>query len=132
MRKNWIIALFAAVLLFMSSSCKTKNDEFSSPEKVMEKFSVAFVTADFDNMYKYSVLHDAALIRNLQKYMRNNPEQLKKMNAYKVEVENTQCEYINDSLAVCKCSFTCDNKKQTLEFRVKKQEEKWLVDVSED
>ena len=84
MRKNWIIALLAAVLLFVSSSCKTKNDEFSSPEKVMEKFSVAFVTADFDNMYKYSVLHDAALIRNLQKYMRNNPEQLKKMNAYKV------------------------------------------------
>lgn len=131
MRKNWIIALLVAALLFVSS-CKKKNDEFSSPEKVMEKFSVAFVTADFDNMYKYSVLHDAALIRNLQKYMRNNPEQLKKMNAYEVTVENTQCEYINDSLALCKCSLTCDNKKQTLKFRAKKQEGKWLVDVSED
>ncbi|MBR4919480.1 MAG: hypothetical protein IKZ52_09725 [Bacteroidales bacterium] len=131
MRKNWIIALLAAVLLFVSS-CKNKNDEFSSPEKVMEKFSVAFVTADFDNMYKYSVVHDVPLIRNLQKYMRNNPEQLKKMNAYEVTVENTQCEYINDSLAVCKCNLTCDKKKQTLEFRVKKHEEKWLVDISID
>ena len=131
MKKNWIFALLAVVLLFVSS-CKNKNNEFSTPEKVMEKFTVAFVTADFDEMYKYSVAHVAPLIRNLQKYMRNNPEQLKKMNSYEVEVLDTQCKYINDSLAVCKCNFTCNNEKKSLEFRVKKQEEKWLVDVSED
>ena len=131
MRKIRIIALvFIGLLLF--SSCKDKNKDFSTPERVMEKFSVAFVTADFDAMYKYSVAHDAALFRNLQKYMRNNPERLKMMNESKVEVLDTKCKYVNDSLAVCTCHFTCNNEKKSLEFRVKKQEEKWLVDVSED
>lgn len=131
MRKIRIIALVAIGLLFFSS-CRDKNKDFSSPEKVMEKFSVAFVTADFDDMYKYSVPYDAALIRNLQKYMRNNPEQLKKMNEYEVEVIDTKCKYVNDSLAICKCNFMCDKKKKSLEFRVKKQEDKWLVEMSEN
>lgn len=131
MAKNRILMLVAAALV-LSAACKNKNDVYSSPEKVMEKFSVAFVTADFDDMYKYSVPHDAALIRSLQKYMRNNPEKLKEMNEKKVEVTGTTCEYVNDSLAVCKCDFLYDKEKASLRYRVKKEDGKWLVDVTED
>ncbi len=113
-------------------SCDSKTDIYKSPEKVTEKFIVAFYTADFENMYKLSVPHTQPLIRNLQKSMRNNPERLKTMNANHVEVQNIKCEYINDTLAMCSCQFTCENQPKKTSYRAKKMDGKWLVDISED
>lgn len=131
MRKLEIFVLFAAIIA-MFTACKSDKDIYSTPEKVMETFTVAFVTADFDVMYKTTVPHDAALIRDMQKYMRNDPERAKKMNELKVDVKDTECKYTNDTLALCTCRFFCDNRDQSITFRTKKLDGKWLVDMSED
>lgn len=131
MRKIKIVVILALAVV-LAVSCKSKSEVYSKPETVMEKFVTAFVTADFETMYKFSVPRDAALIRNIQKYMRNNPERLKQMNAFKVEIQETTCKYYNDTTALCKCKYLCDKQKKTAEFKVKKQGDKWLVDMAED
>jgi len=131
MRKLKIVVLVVLVAV-AAVACKSKTSVYKSPEKVTESFVKAFATADFENMYKYSVPANAVIIRNMQKTMRNYPEQMEKLQNNVVEVQKVSCNQINDSLAVCKCDFKMEDGDHNVEFRVKKMREKWLVDMSEN
>lgn len=130
--KNIKIIVLAVIVAFGCISCKSKTDVYKSPEKVTEVFVKAFVTADFDNMYKYSVPSNAVIIRNIQKTMRNYPEKLAELQKNEVEVQNVTAKQINDTLAICKCNFKLKDGAHNSEYRVKKMDGKWLVDMSEN
>ena len=67
------IVLFFVLAVVLAVSCKSKSEIYSKPETVTERFVKAFVTADFETMYKCTVPRNAALIREIQKSMRDNP-----------------------------------------------------------
>lgn len=130
--RKYILIAFAAFAMVVFGSCKTKTDVYSTPEKVTSEFVTAFMTADFDNMYKYTVPRNARLIQNIQKMMRERPERLATLQKNKIEIQDVACEYDNDSLALCTCKFTCNGESQSAPYRVKKIEGKWLVDMTEN
>jgi len=131
MRKIRIIVLVVLVAI-TAVACKSKTSVYKSPEKVTESFVKAFATADFENMYKYSVPANAVIIRNMQKTMRKYPEKMAELQSNEVEIQKVTCDPINDSLVRCKCTFKMKDGDHDVEFRVKKMEEKWLVDMSEN
>lgn len=131
MRKIKLFTLIA--LAFVACfACKSKTDIYKSPEKVADAFVKAYVTADFDNMYKYTVPANVVFVRNIQKSMRAYPEKLAELQNSEVEILNLTCKPSNDSLTMCKCSFKVNNASHDLEFRMKKIDGKWLVDMSEN
>ncbi len=125
-------AFLVAATAVALHSCKSEN-VYSSPEKVSQAFVTAFLTADFDNMYKLTVKNNAVLITNLQKFMKQHPDKLEQMHGAEVMVDDPiKCTFVNDSLAVCDCSYTRGGTKSKMELRVKKKEDKWLVDISDE
>ncbi len=65
--------------------------------------------------------------------MKQYPDKLEQMHGLEVVIEEPiGCSYVNDTLAVCKCDFTRGGKKSKMELRVKKKEDKWLVDMSDE
>jgi hypothetical protein len=131
MKRLGFVFLLAALAVSLHS-CKSKN-VYSSPEKVSQAFVTAFQTADFDNMYKYTVKSNAVVITNLQKFMKQHPDKLEQMHGLEVKIEEpVGCTYENDSLAVCECNFTRNGQKNKMVLRVKKKEDKWLVDMSDE
>jgi len=131
MKKLELFVLIVVMTLF-GVSCKNKNDVYSTPEKVMTEFVPAYLTADFESMFKYTVPTDAVLLRNIQKMLREHPERLEKLQQTEVTIEKMSCKFLNDTLAVCTCDFTANQEKSTTEFRVKKIDGKWLVEMSEN
>ncbi len=131
MKRLGFVLLVAATVVALHS-CKSKN-VYSSPEKVSRAFVMAFQTADFDNMYKLTVKNNAVLITNVQKFMKQHPDKLEQMHGFEVIIDDPiGCTYVNDSLAVCECGFTRSGKKSKMVLRVKKKEDKWLVDMSDE
>jgi hypothetical protein len=128
------LELFAIVVVMtlLCVSCKNKNDVYSTPEKVMTEFIPAYLTADFESMFKYTVPTDAVLLRNIQKMLREHPDRLQKLQQTEVTIEKMSSKFVNDTLAICTCDFTADNEKSSTEFRVKKIDGKWLVEMSEN
>ena len=119
-------------MTFAIVSCKNKNDVYTSPEKVMTEFVPAYLTADFDAMFKYTVPTNGVLLRNIQKMLREHPDRMEKLQQTEVTIHDVSCQYLNDTLAVCTCDFTADKEKSSTEFRVKKINGKWLVDITEN
>ena len=131
MKRLFFVFLVAATAVALHS-CKSKN-VYSSPENVSRAFVTAFQTADFDNMYKFTVKNNAVLVTNLQKFMKQHPDKLEQMHGLEVVIEDPiGCTYENDSLAVCECNFTRSGQKSKMVLRVKKKEDKWLVDMSDE
>ena len=83
-------------------------------------------------MYKYSVPANAVIIRNLQKTMRNYPDKLAEIQKNEVEIVKVTSKSVNDTLAICKCDYKMQDGDHNSEFRVKKMDGKWLVDMSEN
>ena len=129
MRKLFVIAM-AAFMMVASGSCKQKSDVYSAPDKVTGEFQKAFLTADFDNMYKLTVPRNHALIRNLQKMMRERPEKLEELHHNKVEIVEVKCQYENDTLTLCTCKYKINGNPGTAPYNVKKIDGKWLLDMT--
>lgn len=128
--KNLKLIVLLALSCVMAWSCKSKNDVFSAPEKVSEQYMIAFCTADFDNMYKYTVPKNAVIIKGLQRAMKQNQAQLDKVRANKVEIQSVVCTMQNDSVAFCECKYVLNGADRTSIIDVNKVEDKWLVNMA--
>ncbi len=128
--KNIKLIVLLILSCIVACSCKSKNDVFSAPEKVVEQYEIAFCTGDFDNMYKYTVPKNAAIIKGLQRAMKQNQAQLDKVRANNVEVKSVVCTMQNDSVAFCECKYVLNGADRTSIIDVNKIDGKWLVNMA--
>jgi len=87
----------------------------------------AFITADFNNMYKYTRSNNKEIIQQLEKT--TDDAQRERMKNVKVEFQDVTCKMENDSLAECSCHFTKDGAKRNGDFCLCKEDGKWVVDL---
>ena len=124
--------LLMAAALLLAVSCGQKESEKDSPEEVTKTFVKAFYTADFDVMYQTTVKSNRPIIQMTQKEMNKNPEKLHQMRKNEIECQDVQCEMVNDTVAECKCHFLYNKKDREMLVNVRKENDNWRVDLTEN
>lgn len=124
--------LLMAAALLLAVSCGQKESEKDSPEEVTKTFVKAFYTADFDVMYQTTVKSNRPIIQMTQKEMNKNPEKLHQMHKNEIEFQDIQCEMVNDTVAECKCHFLYNKKDREMLVNVRKENDNWRVDLTEN
>ena len=124
--------LLMAAALLLAVSCDQKESEKDSPEEVTKTFVKAFYTADFDVMYQTTVKSNRPIIQMTQKEMNKNPEKLHQMHKNEIEFQDIQCEMVNDTVAECKCHFLYNKKDREMLVNVRKENDNWRVDLTEN
>ncbi len=122
MRYLFVVLLVAISLI----SCKS-IEKAETPEEVTKAFVTAFITADFNNMYKYTRSNNKEIIQQLEKT--TDDAQRERMKNVKVEFQNVTCKMENDSLAECSCHYTKDGAKRNVDCCLCKEDGKWVVDL---
>ena len=125
-----IFLMALAALLFVS--CGQKENSKETPEEVAKTFVKAFYTADFDVMYQTTMKNNRPIIQVTQKEMNKDPEKLHQMRKNVIEFQDVQCEMLNDTVADCKCHFLYNNKKREMSIPLRKENDNWRVDMTEN
>lgn len=128
MKKIKLCFILAIAVVAFASCNKQKKEDFQSPEKVTTAFVQAFYTGDFNNMYKFTLSKNHVIIDNLKN---NLPKaKLEEVQKNKVEVQKVVCTMQKDSVAECKCHFIYNGADREIPFDLRKEDGKWLVDLS--
>ncbi len=122
MRYLFVVLLVAISLI----SCKS-IEKAETPEEVTKAFVTAFITADFNNMYKYTRSNNKEIIQQLEKT--TDDAQRERMKNVKVEFHNVTCKMEHASLAECSCHYTKDGAKRNVDCCLCKEDGKWVVDL---
>ena len=128
--KKTIFLMAMAALFFVS--CGQKESGNATPEEVTKSFVTAFYTADFDVMYQTTVKKNRPIIQVTQKEMNRNQDRLHQMRKNEIDIQDVQCEMLNDSVAECKCRFLYNKNKREMSVTLRKENDNWRVDLTEN
>lgn len=127
-----LFLVFAAAL--MMTACNRDAKIYSSPEEVSKKFLTAFYTADFDGQRKYSTKRTQKLVDVTERTMHTDAmkDHLAEMKDNKVEINEIKLVSQDDSISICNCDFLYNGMQRNITYYLYKQEDKWLVDLTND
>ena len=129
MRKIKLL-LLAVIATLTLISCNSKKKDVSTPENATKTFVTAFYTADFDEMYNCTVKNNRPIIQQMQKAMNGNKEKLESMRKNGVEIVEVTNSALNDTVSECECHFLFNKQKKKMTYTLRKEDEKWLVDLT--
>ncbi len=124
MKNRLILPLILLALLV--SSCKS-TEKKETPEEVSKAFITAFHTADFNNIYKYTLRNNKIIIQQLEKT--TDEAQRERMKKVSLEFKQVTCKMHNDSLAECECQYKKDGAPRKVVLDLCKEDDRWVVDL---
>ena len=132
--KKLTTLFFVLAAALMMTACKSDAKIYSSPEEVSQKFLTAFYTADFDGQRKFSTRKTQQVVNMTEKtmHMEAYKDHLAKMKDNKVEFKDVKLVSQDDSVSVCVCDILYNGTPRTVTYYLYKEEDKWLVDLTNE